>query len=251
MAKALTAKSIENLRVGTGRREVPDGGCVGLYIVVQRSGVKSWAVRYRLNSRPAKYTIGRFPTVSLASARQQATTVLKQVANGVDPAVAKRQSEAEAAGRKLDTVQACYERWHAARRDARESTRSATAGIFRREILPAWGKRSVHDIKRRDVIDLVDRVCATRPVAANRVLTAVSTFFDWLMNRDVIVASPAAGVRSPTKEKPRERKLSDDEIIRFWVACDTLQALRRYLQIVADAWRPPLRDRRVAVERDR
>ena len=49
MAKGLTTKSIENLKAGAARREVPDGSCAGLYLVVQPTGVRSWAARYRLN----------------------------------------------------------------------------------------------------------------------------------------------------------------------------------------------------------
>jgi len=45
MAKQLTAVSIANARPGPQRREIPDAGCRGLYLVVQPSGRKSWAVR--------------------------------------------------------------------------------------------------------------------------------------------------------------------------------------------------------------
>src|SRR5262245_21153459 len=47
MAKSLTAIAVEKARAGSVRREIPDGGCRGLYLVVQPSGVKSWALRYR------------------------------------------------------------------------------------------------------------------------------------------------------------------------------------------------------------
>jgi hypothetical protein len=221
MAKKLTTKAIENLKPKAKRYEVADGGCTGHYIVVFPSGIKTSVTRYRINRKTAKHTNGQFPAVPLAEGRRQTTAVLKLVAEGIDPAAEKRRKQSEAADRRADTVKACYERFaeHAGKRK-RASSWAATAGIFRREILPQWGNRSVHDIRRRDVIDLVDGVCATRPVAANRVLAAINTFFDWLMNRDVIVASPTAGVAAPTKEKPRERKLSDQEKIRFLSACD-------------------------------
>jgi integrase len=223
LTKGLTTKSIENLKAGAARREVPDGGCAGLYLVVQPTGVRSWAARYRLNGKPAKLTLGRFPTISLAEARRRATAALSQVAEGIDPAVEKRKTTIEVTDRKRDTVQAWYERYtgHAKKR-TRESTWEAIGGIFRREILPIWGGESVHNIKRRDVIDLVEGIANTRPVAANRTLTVVSTFFGWLVARDVIVASPAAGVAPPTKETERTRKLSDEEIVRFWTACEAI-----------------------------
>jgi hypothetical protein len=46
------------------------------------------------------------------------------------------------------------------------------------------------------VIDLVEGIANTRPVAANRTLTVMSTFFGWLVVRDVIVASPCGPTAS-------------------------------------------------------
>ena len=46
MSKRLTALSVENAKPGPLRREISDGGS-GLYLIVQPSGHKSWAVRSR------------------------------------------------------------------------------------------------------------------------------------------------------------------------------------------------------------
>ena len=58
MAKPLTAISVAKARAGAIRREIPDPGCRGLYLVVQPSGVKSWAARYRAYRRSVKLTLG-------------------------------------------------------------------------------------------------------------------------------------------------------------------------------------------------
>ena len=68
MAKTLTAAAVAKLRPGSTRREIPDGGAAGLYLVVQQSGVKSWALRFRRpNGVPAKLTLG---SVDLAAPRR-------------------------------------------------------------------------------------------------------------------------------------------------------------------------------------
>jgi integrase len=72
------------------------------------------------------------------------------------------------------------------------------------------------------VIDLVEGVAEDRPVLANRVHAALSKFFNWLASRDVIVASPCAGVTRPSKEEPRDRILSDDELKAVWLAAGEL-----------------------------
>ena len=43
----LTIKSVETAGPSRDRREIPDGYVKGLYLIVQPSGAKSWAVRYR------------------------------------------------------------------------------------------------------------------------------------------------------------------------------------------------------------
>ena len=45
--KPLTAIAVAKARAGVERREIPDPGCHGLYLIVQPSGHRSWALRYR------------------------------------------------------------------------------------------------------------------------------------------------------------------------------------------------------------
>ncbi len=59
MAKQLTAAAVKRYRAGRGRREIPDGGCPGLYVVIQAGGYRSWAMRFRRPSgKSAKLTLG-------------------------------------------------------------------------------------------------------------------------------------------------------------------------------------------------
>ena len=51
MAKELTAIAIEKIKPGP-RQEIPDGRVAGLYFIVQPSGKRSWAVRYRFGGKP-------------------------------------------------------------------------------------------------------------------------------------------------------------------------------------------------------
>jgi integrase len=94
---------------------------------------------------------------------------------------------------------------------------------FRRHILPAWGGRDIHEIARRDVIDLLDQIADSGRIAtANRVRVYLSHFFNWCVSRDILAISPVHGVKPVGREASRERVLSDDEIRWFWRACDDL-----------------------------
>src|SRR5262249_52759035 len=99
-------------------------------------------------------------------------------------------------------------------RTAREPGR-----LLRQQVLPRWGGRMVHEITRRDVLDALDRVVdGGAPIAANRVFAAVRKFFNWCVARDIIAASPCAGVKPPTAERARDRVLSDEELKLVWQA---------------------------------
>jgi Arm DNA-binding domain len=91
MAKALTVAAVEKARADPGaRREIPDGLLAGLYLIVQQTGAKSWAVRYRRGTRSRKHTLGRYPALGLLEAREQARKALQRVQAGGDPALDKR-----------------------------------------------------------------------------------------------------------------------------------------------------------------
>src|SRR5688572_5695063 len=72
------------------RLEIPDGLLTGLYFVIQPTGKRSWAVRYRAGGKPRKLTIGNYPGLELDDAREAAQAALRRVQKGEDPAKEKQ-----------------------------------------------------------------------------------------------------------------------------------------------------------------
>lgn len=100
--KVLTAASVAKVRPGARKLEIPDGGSggSGLRLVVQVSGHKSWAMRFRRpDGRSANLTLGPVdltgdepadePTIgqplTLAGARRLAASIARQRAMGQGP----------------------------------------------------------------------------------------------------------------------------------------------------------------------
>jgi integrase len=223
MTKALTDIAIQNLKAGQARYEVPDPGARGLRVIVQPSGRKSYAVRYRnAAGRPRKLTLPA--GITLAAARKLAADSLLEVAQGKDPATVKQATRQTARVHVDDTVERLAHQFitQYAKRQTRENSWRQTGYVFKNDVLPAWGKRNVHEISRRDVRGLLDGIAGDRPVMANRVRGVLSKFFGWLAERDVITSSPMVGIKAPTKEIPRERVLSDDELKALWLAADAI-----------------------------
>src|SRR6478735_3555209 len=85
MSHTLTARTVETIKPGPKRREIPDRHLPGLYLVVQPSGARSWAVRYRAAGRTRKHTLGSYPAIDLKNARTLASRTLRAAAEGRDP----------------------------------------------------------------------------------------------------------------------------------------------------------------------
>ncbi|MDI2103927.1 site-specific integrase [Bradyrhizobium sp. Mp64] len=200
MAKPLTPITVKNAKPGSERREVRDFGCQGLYLIIQPSGAKSWAYRYRFAGKPKKLTIGPVylsdgkgdepehaeldQPNTLSGARELAGAAARQVAKGIDPAGHKfrerRASQLRAENAELldrDTVEAVARLF--IERYAKSQTKSwdQTARLIGLkadpeddsklvktetggEVLSQWGARTVHEITRRDVHALLDGIVA-------------------------------------------------------------------------------------------
>jgi integrase len=240
MASALTSKSVESLKSAEARREMPDGLVVGLYLVVQPTGAKSWALRYRHAGNPRKLALGSLAPalpgaepdpvlgapLTLAGARKIARDQLLQIAAGRDPGAERQAAKATSrdplvADRDLVKTVAAQFLSRYLKPRAKPNYYKGVSYILDKDVLPRWGERRIQDIGRRDVLDLLDAVVGRgAAVQANRVLAAVRKFFNWAVSRDIIQASPAAGVKAPGVEASRDRILTDAEINLFWLACD-------------------------------
>ena len=205
----LTVRGIEALEPGEKRREIPDSLMMGLYLIVQPgTGTKAWAVRYRLNGRPRKSTIGRYPVYGLADAREAAARILRSVSEGRDPV----RSEAGT----VDAVAAQFlERY--ARRKYRPSTLRECIRTLDRAVA-AWRGRRLDSITKGDVRELLESIAA--PAASNQALKFLKRLFSWAAAEDILKTSPLNGLEKLHPERSRERILTDDELCRVWEAAD-------------------------------
>jgi integrase len=242
-AKKLTPLSVQNVKPRrNARTEIPDSGNPGLFLIVQPSGVKSWALRYRsAKGQSRKLTLGAAAgpeALTLAAAHLAASQAKLEISKGADPAAVK--AEARAASKKLTSLQASdgivdaieqFMTLHA-RPKTRPATWKAYDSIFKRLVVPAWRDRTVHEIKRRDVIALVEGIAVKTPYMANRLLGALSKFFNWAVARDLIDTSPATGVERPHTEIARDRVLDDTEVTTLWKACTDLGPAADYVRLL-------------------
>src|SRR5271165_3476842 len=196
MAKILTQAAIDAVlrHPPDKRREIPDAKAAGLHLILQASGASSWALRYRFQGKSRKFTLGPYPALGLAAARDRAAKARALLADGIDPAAKKRDAKVaarEASKPELDEIERVVDLFIA--RYARPKNRSwqESERLLKTEVVSQWRGRALSSIRRRDVVELLD-------------------------------VSPCAGVRPPSPERSRDRTLSDEEIRAAWKAFDAV-----------------------------
>ncbi|PYQ00691.1 MAG: hypothetical protein DMF82_21375 [Acidobacteria bacterium] len=219
----LTARNIATLPGQSDRRvDYVDAILPGFTLRVSPSGSRTFAVRYFLNGKVQRYTIGPTPPLSLAVARDLARRVLADVTKGADPQrekVAARQKRTQG----LMTLGSLCERFLSEGKNKdnlplRPSTLYNWHNIVKAEIEPAFGSRRPEEITRREVRTFVETIAEQRPYWANRVFELLRRVFSWAVESELLAASPCVGLKKPGGEKPRDRVLSSDEIRCVWAA---------------------------------
>jgi integrase len=185
MVKRLTPNTIHNIKPGPVRREIPDGG--GLYLIVQPSGSKVWALRYRLAGRPMKLTLGGLylgdvkdapePKIdgllTLAGARKLATAERHKIDEKAhDPAAAKAQAKMEADRKMATTLRSVAESYMKLECGAKfdddgtllkvDTSKLRTARerwmMLERSAFPTLGGMPITDIKKSDLVKMLDKL---------------------------------------------------------------------------------------------
>lgn len=230
----LTASFIESQKIapayGQSRKTYWDSNPKGFGLRVTDGGQKTWVLMYRYQGRQRWYTIGTYPPLSLADARQIAKDKLADVQKGKDPAAQAIEERKAIEGRDTFAWLAdLYLEKHAREFKKPSSVREDERNIGK-ELLPLWGTCKAADISRAEVISLVEGIAA-RPakIHANRVLALISKIFNFGIQRDLVQNNPAYKVAKPGMEHERERTLDSDEVRAVWEA---LQAEPKHFQVM-------------------
>src|SRR5829696_6410223 len=222
MSKTLTARAVEQVKPDVRVREIPDGALPGLYLVVQPSGTRSFALRYRHVGRTRNMTLGRWPAFSLGEAREAARVAIQAVAEGRDPAGERRHAKSDPSSLFEQVARLFIDRdqrpnnrtWKETARLLGLRAEDDHLTIVRGGIVDQWSGRRIEDIRRRNVIAVIDAL-SDRPATKQNTFAALRRLFNWALARDLITTSPCNGVEAPPPTPARDRVLTDDELRWF------------------------------------
>jgi hypothetical protein len=194
-------------------------------LLVTANGHRAYVVQYRVGHRSYRMKIDG--ALSLDKARKRAAQLLGQVANGKNP-LAERREKAAAGENTFKSIAEQYLK--------RESKQLRTIGqrraMLERLVYPPLGARQIDEIRRTDIVRLLDNIDDTcGPVMADRTLATVRRIMNWHAGRSDRFLSPIVRgmARTKSKERARERTLTDDELRAVWQAAEAAHNPFAYL----------------------
>jgi integrase len=214
---ALTDAVVKRLKLpASGAVDYFDRGYPSFALRVGYGGAKTWVFLYRVGGRLKRMTLGRYPAMSLAEAREAWRSARNDIALGHDPAkVMNRNVPTTVFAEVVDD-------WFK-RDQGKNRTVASVRRAIDRDVLAAWAHRQVADLGRRDVLDLIDGIVDRgSPTMARRVHAFLHRFFNWCVGRGIIDVNPMANLPKPGREISRERVLTDDELTSIWRASNAL-----------------------------
>ncbi|HEY1314138.1 MAG TPA: Arm DNA-binding domain-containing protein, partial [Steroidobacteraceae bacterium] len=107
----LTKLLIDNTKPGAKSRRLSDGR--GMYLEIAPAGGRWWRFKYRLAGKERRISLGVYPDVGLAEARDRREQARKQVAAGIDPAQQRRAEKIALVERTENTFDAIAREWFA------------------------------------------------------------------------------------------------------------------------------------------
>jgi len=195
----LTAIQVDKAKSGQKPRKLTDGR--GLYMLLHPNGGKYWRYDYAIAGKRKTLSLGTYPDVSLADARQQHQAAREAVARGNDPAELKRLKRLTQNIAAGETFEAIANEWfesHMA--DKSESYRTRSLRILKKDLFPTLGRRPVSALAEPEILSVL-RVIERRTVdIAHRACQLVSQVLDYARITGRLERNPAVGLSKALKK---------------------------------------------------
>jgi len=209
--KVFTDQFIKNLKPEAEMYQIREAR--GFAIRVLPSGVKTWYYIYEMNGKRRQLNLGNYPDKSLETAHDDYRKALELVKNGIDPQAPPPGSSTEPSEPEKLTVADLKVKYvghiktHLVERSVKHQDNR-----LEMHLVPVWGNRLITDIRRRDAIELIEKIAAKKPGAARNVLLAARAMFTYALRREMVEYNPFSevGLAVPAATaNERDRTLSD------------------------------------------
>jgi len=182
----------------------------GLQLRVRVNGSKLWNFNYihPTTKKRVNMGLGSYPDMSLKKARELTEAARSQVAEGVDPKLAREEERAAQRYSENATLRKVAEEWFEVKKSevtadyADDIWRSLELHVFNR-----LGETPVSQISAQTVIDVLRPVEKTgRLETVKRVIQRLNEIMNYAVIKKLIIGNPIAAIKSAFK-KPKKQHL--------------------------------------------
>ena len=175
----LTNTEIKKAKATEKEYKLYDGR--GLHLLVVPSGGKRWKLKYTFQSKSKTLSLGVYPDLSLLDARELREKYRKDIANGIDPSLQKKQEKIrlkEETKKLINTIEIVANNYFAKRSELNEAYLKRLKNTFKNDVYPFIGSMAISDVQPMDIIDVVKRVEKRGAVeSAHRLFSQLSKLF--------------------------------------------------------------------------
>lgn len=128
----------------------------GLSLIIEPNGSKGWRFRYQFNGKSKMISLGIYPVITLNEAREKRDDARRLVANGTDPAEARKEERNKASGQSENTFKKITLEWYEGRKDRwSEGYRDDMMEAFENDVFPYIGDRPIAEIKPLELLEVL------------------------------------------------------------------------------------------------
>jgi integrase len=218
MSVPFTDRLLASLRVRDGETRTvywePSRRGVGALGMRVSSTFKVFVYQYWKDGKSRMMTVGRYPQMSLAEAHKAVSEAMLHRERGADPAA--DQVAENIRQRTAPTVADLAVEYLEKHAKPKKKSWAEDERILNHDVLPVLGKRRIEEVKRREIVGMLDNIVLRgAPIAANRCLAVTRKMFNFAVKRGLLEHSPCTMMDMPAKSQRRERLLDVDELRLF------------------------------------
>lgn len=220
----LTDVQIQNWKRAGKPVAIADGD--GLTFTLSAKGTAAWTLRFYLAGKRKELTLGRYPDMSLAKAREIASAKRVEIQQGVDVAAQKRHAD-QAAAQAWTFRKLAEDYFDKGAKKLAPATVTNRTQQLRDFVYPKIGNIAAADVTPADIVGIVEATAGRSLHVARLVMVGIRMVFSHGIARHVVTTNPCAHIRSEAiiggAPDQRERvMLTDAEIGAAFKALPTM-----------------------------
>lgn len=218
----LSPTRINNIKAKRKLFKLTDGG--GLFIEVSPGGMKTWRYQYRFGGARKELTIGKYPEIGVADARDRHFECRALLERGIDPGEARRRAQEERkqvvedTKKAVDSFEAFSKRWIKERLMTKSETyRAQIESRLERFVWPEIGSKRLEAVKPAQVLEIIEGLRET-PKTAEGVRAVIQQVYNYAIQKLLVEVNPALPLRGVIQVPAAQhhRHLSETELGAFW-----------------------------------